>query len=91
MSRVPVVIWTILRVVAAVLFLGWAALRLRLLDCVIGVVLPEWLKPAGMALLLVGGVVVLLCGGMPRRRVLSQPSSSLLVPSAMCETRCWGV
>ena len=64
MSRVPVVIWTILRVVAAVLFLGWAALRLRLLDRVIGVVLPEWLKPAGMALLLVGGVVVLLCGGM---------------------------
>lgn len=64
MSRVPVAIWTILRVVAAVLFLGWAALHLRVLDRVIGVVLPEWLKPAGMALLLVGGVVVLLCGGM---------------------------
>lgn len=27
MNRVPVAIWTILRVVAAVLFLGWAALR----------------------------------------------------------------
>src|SRR5271165_4220501 len=64
MSRVPVVIWTILRVVVAVLFLGWAALYLRLLDRVIGLGLPEWLKPAGMALLLVGGVVVLLCGGM---------------------------
>jgi protein-S-isoprenylcysteine O-methyltransferase Ste14 len=64
MSRVAVVIWTILRVVAAVLFLGWAALHLRPLDRVIGVGLPEWLKPAGMALLLVGGVVVLLCGEM---------------------------
>jgi len=64
MSRVAVVIWTILRVVAAVLFAGWASLHLRLLDRVIGVVLPEWLKPAGMVLLLVGGVVVLLCGGM---------------------------
>jgi protein-S-isoprenylcysteine O-methyltransferase Ste14 len=64
MSRVPGVIWTISRVVTAVLFLGWAALHLRPLDHLIGVVLPEWLKPAGMALLLVGGIVVLLCGGM---------------------------
>jgi len=64
MSRAPVVIWTILRVVAAVLILGWAVLHLRPLDRVIGLGLPEWLKPAGMALLLVGGVVVLLCGGM---------------------------
>ena len=64
MSRVPVVIWTILRVAAAVLFVGWAALHLRLLDGVIGLGLPEWLKPAGMVLLLVGGVLVLLCGGM---------------------------
>jgi protein-S-isoprenylcysteine O-methyltransferase Ste14 len=64
MSRVPVVIWTTLRVAAAVLFAGWAALHLRSLDRVIGVGLPEWLKPAGMALLLVGSVVVLLCGGM---------------------------
>lgn len=64
MSRAPVVIWTILRVVAAVLFLGWAALHLRRLDRVIGLGLPEWLKPAGVLLLFVGGVVVLLCGGM---------------------------
>src|SRR5271169_6246547 len=64
MSRVAVVIWTILRVVAAVLLMGWASLRLRLLDRVIGLGLPERLKPAGMALLLVGGAVVLLCGGM---------------------------
>ena len=64
MSRVAVVIWTILRVAAAVLLMGWASLRLRRLDGVIGLGLPEWLKPAGMVLLLVGGVVVLLCGGM---------------------------
>jgi len=68
MSRVAVVIWTILRVAAAVLLMGWASLHLRRLDGVIGLGLPEWLKPAGMVLLLVGGVVVLLCGG-----VLSTP------------------
>jgi protein-S-isoprenylcysteine O-methyltransferase Ste14 len=64
MNRVTVVIWTILRVAAAVLFAGWAALRLRVLDGVIRMRLPEWLKPAGIALLLVGAVVVLRCGGM---------------------------
>ena len=64
MSRIAVVVWTILRVVAAVLVAGWAALHLRVLDRVIGLVLPEWLKPAGMVLLIVGGIVVLVCGGM---------------------------
>jgi len=53
-----------MRVAAAVLFAGWAALHLRVLDGVIGMKFPEWLKPPGIALLLVGGVVVLLCGGM---------------------------
>ncbi len=46
------------------LLVGWACLHLRLLDGVIGVGLPEWLKPLGMVLLLAGGVVVLLCGAM---------------------------
>jgi protein-S-isoprenylcysteine O-methyltransferase Ste14 len=64
MSRVLVVIWTIARVAAAVTFVGWASLHLRLLDGVIGVGLPEWLRSVGMVLLVVGGVVVLLCGGM---------------------------
>ena len=64
MSRLPVVIWTIARVVSAVLLVGWASLHLRLLDGFIGFVLPEWIKPAGMVLLLVGGADVLLCGGM---------------------------
>ena len=64
MRRTLIVLWTITRVVAAVLFLGWASLQLRRLDPVIGLVLPEWLKLAGMVLLLAGGTVVLLCGGM---------------------------
>ena len=64
MSRVLVVIWTITRVAVAVLFMGWAALHLRLLDGVVGVGLPKSLQPVGIALLLVGGVVVLLCGAM---------------------------
>ena len=69
MSRLVVVIWTILRVAAAVLFVGWAALHLRRLDRVIGLGLPEWLKPAGMVLLLVGGVVVLLWAEYSLHRV----------------------
>ena len=64
MRRTLVVLWTVTRVVATVLFLGWASLHLRRLDPVIGPVLPEWLKPVGMVLLLTGGTVVLLCGGM---------------------------
>jgi protein-S-isoprenylcysteine O-methyltransferase Ste14 len=68
MRRTLIVLWTITRVVAAVLFLGWASLHLRRLDPVTGLVLPEWLKPAGMVLLLTGGTAVLLCG-----RMLSTP------------------
>ena len=64
MSRPLVVVWTIARLVTAVLFVGWASLHLRLLDGVIDLRLPEWLKPAGTVLLLVGGADVLLCGGM---------------------------
>lgn len=64
MSRMPVVIWTIFRVAIAVLFVGWAALQLRVLDRIFGVRLPEWLKPAGIVLLVLGGAIVLLSGGM---------------------------
>jgi len=64
MSQVAVVVWTILRIGAAVLLAGWAALHLRLLDHFIGFGLPEWLKPLGVLLLLIGGAIVLLCGGM---------------------------
>jgi hypothetical protein len=83
MSRVLVVIWTIIRVAAAVLFVGWAFLHLRPLDGVIGVGLPEWLKPVGIILLVVGGVFVLLCGGMlstpgilPKHFVLRGPEGA---------------
>jgi len=63
MSRALILVWTITRVAAAVLFVGWASLPLRLLDGVIGVGMPEWLKPVGI-MLVVGGIVVLLCGGL---------------------------
>ncbi|HSZ61399.1 MAG TPA: methyltransferase [Terriglobales bacterium] len=64
MHRKLIALWTITRVVAAVLFMGWVSLYLRRLDPGIGLVLPEWLKPVGMVLLFAGGTVVLLCGGM---------------------------
>ena len=64
MHRTLIALWTVTRVVATVVFLGWASLHLRKLDPVIGFVLPGWLKPAGIVLLFMGGIVVLLCGGM---------------------------
>ncbi len=64
MSRVPAVIWTISRVAAAILLVGWIALHLRVLDRAFAVRLPEWLKPAGIVLLFLGGIIVLVCGGM---------------------------
>jgi protein-S-isoprenylcysteine O-methyltransferase Ste14 len=62
MSRPLVVIWTIIRVAAAVLIVGWGSLYLRHFDGLIGVTLFAWLKPAGAVLLGAGGAVVLICG-----------------------------
>lgn len=64
MNRPLVVIWTISRVAIAVLFLGWAALHLLVFDRAFGVSLPGWSKLVGIALVLLGGLTVLLCGGM---------------------------
>ena len=46
------------------LFVGWAALHLRVLDRIFSLTLPASLKLTGIFLLVVGGVIVLLCGGM---------------------------
>ncbi|PYQ37691.1 MAG: hypothetical protein DMG99_20600 [Acidobacteria bacterium] len=64
MMRVLVVVWTIVRVAAVVLLVGWGSWNLRLLDAPISVALPERLKPEGMALLVIGEIIVLVCGGI---------------------------
>jgi protein-S-isoprenylcysteine O-methyltransferase Ste14 len=66
MGQIAVVLWTIARVTTAVLIVGWAVLRLRFFDGVFGVTLPQWVKPVGVLLLAIGGLVVLLCGALLR-------------------------
>jgi uncharacterized membrane protein YphA (DoxX/SURF4 family) len=63
-SRIAVVVWTILRVVAAVLVAGWAALHLRLAGSCYR---PEWLKPAvaGTGVILLLGSLSMLLGVYP--------------------------
>ncbi len=39
----------------------WAALRLRPLDARLGIALPGWLVPVGVALVVVGGLLALAC------------------------------
>jgi hypothetical protein len=74
MHRTLIVLRTITRVVAAVLFLGGASLHLRRLDPVTGLVLPEWLKPAGMVLLLTGELLFYSAAECSVHQALSQPS-----------------
>ena len=64
MSRTAAVVWTVARVAVAVSLIGWAALHLRFFDRFMGVEVPQWLQPVGLAMLIVGGIFVLLCGGM---------------------------
>jgi len=47
-----------------VLLWGWVALRVRTFDQTIGVLLPAWTRILGMALLVTGGILALMCVGL---------------------------
>ena len=64
MSRILIQSWTVARVAVAVLCAGWLCLRLRRFDGMIGLRLPHWLAPVGLALLVAGGFGVLYCGAL---------------------------
>ena len=53
----------LLQLVAALLFFGWVAFRVRQLDLTLGV-LPPWTEIFGMILLAAGGALLLLCFGV---------------------------
>lgn len=44
-----------------ILFFGWIAVRVRVFDPEIGVMLPLWTRTAGIAFMIIGGILVLTC------------------------------
>ena len=52
------------RVTIALLVAGWLVLRLRVFDQKLGIMLPPSTVPLGILMMVVGGSLVLACGGM---------------------------
>ena len=52
------------QVTIALLVAAWCVLWLRALDQKLGIMLPPWTVPLGIVLMVVGGSLVLVCGGM---------------------------
>jgi len=79
MSRQPLIIWTVVKVATAVLFVGWCALHLRRFDPYLGVSLPSWSRIPGVIFMIAGGVMILTCGGiLSTRGIFSMPGKRLL-------------
>ena len=67
------VIWTLAKVVTAVSCVGWCALHVRKFDPYFGFVLPNWTRVPGLILLILGGILVLTCGGILSTRGFGTP------------------
>ena len=79
MKRQTVVSWALARVAFAVLFVGWCALHLRRWDPYFGVTLPAWSPTLGVIFLILGGLLVLACGGiLGTRGILETPGNRFL-------------
>src|SRR3990167_3057768 len=44
-----------------ILFFGWIALAVRVYDERLGLPLPLWMKPVGIVLMILGGILCLIC------------------------------
>ena len=44
-----------------ILFFGWIAVRVRVFDLKIGLILPLWTRPMGIIFMFAGGILVLAC------------------------------
>jgi protein-S-isoprenylcysteine O-methyltransferase Ste14 len=79
MKRQPLIIWTLVKVTIAVLFVGWCALHLRRFDPYWGVSLPRWSHASGVMFMIAGGLMILACGGiLSTRGIFSMPGERLL-------------
>ena len=64
MKKQMLVFRALARVAVALLFVGWSALHIRTWDPYLGVSLPTWSRTPGLILLILGGLLVLACGGI---------------------------
>jgi protein-S-isoprenylcysteine O-methyltransferase Ste14 len=64
MKRGAPVIWTLVRVIAAISLTIWCVLHLQVFDHYFGVELPDVVRIPGIVLLATGGGLVLWCGGI---------------------------
>ena len=64
MKRPSIVFWTIFKVAIVLLFGGWCALFLRRFDLYFPFVPPTSGRPLGIALMMIGGFLVLTCGAI---------------------------
>jgi protein-S-isoprenylcysteine O-methyltransferase Ste14 len=77
MKRRVLIVWTLTKVSVAVLFLGWCALYLRRWDSLFAFRLPVWGRASGLAFMMVGGLLVLACGGILATRGILTPGDRL--------------
>ena len=80
MKRPTLVLWTLAKVTVSVLFLGWCALHLRRWDPYLGVLLPTWTRAPGLILLILGAVLVLVCGGILSTRGIYETPGDRFFP-----------
>jgi len=52
---------SIIYVPSFILFFGWIALRARVFDSKIGIILPGWTRTPGFIFIIAGGTLVLIC------------------------------
>ncbi len=64
MKQPLIVAWSLAKVVAVWIFLGWCTLQVRKLDSYFPVEVPAWTMVPWCILLMLGGILVLTCGGI---------------------------
>jgi protein-S-isoprenylcysteine O-methyltransferase Ste14 len=78
-----IVVWTLIRVAAAVACGAWVVLQLRRWDHLFHFALPEWFKIPGIILTCGGGIVVLLCGASLATRGIFEQRGDRLTPRSL--------
>jgi protein-S-isoprenylcysteine O-methyltransferase Ste14 len=80
MNRPTLVLWTLAKVALSVIFVGWGALYFRRWDPYLGVSLPAWTRRPGLILLILGGALVLTCGGILSTRGIYETPGDRFFP-----------
>jgi protein-S-isoprenylcysteine O-methyltransferase Ste14 len=87
MSReIRLIVWTLIRVVTVLLFVGWLILHLRRWDHIFPIGIPASLRLPGAALMCGGGAVVLLTGAFLGTRGILEQRDDRLTPRSLATT-----